>query len=82
MIIQVQSIVEINEIQKELTFEFEYSPAEKGSRGYYGEQIEPDVESEMEFFAAYDEDGEEIEITCKDEIECARQLAWQEVCED
>ena len=81
-LVQVQFNVEIGEIEKELTFEFEFTPAERGSRGFYGEQIEPDTNDEMEFLAAYDEDGEEIEITCKDEIECACERAWQEVTND
>ena len=81
-IIHIPFNVEINEIQQELTFEFEFTPAERGSRGFYGEQIEPDTNDEMEFLAAYDEDGEEIEITCKQEIECACERAWQEVAND
>lgn len=81
-LVQVQFNVEIGEIEKELTFEFEYTPSCKGSRDFYGQQNEPDTNDEMEFVAAYDEDGEEVEIACKQEIECACQLAWQEVAND
>ena len=81
-LVQVQFNVEIGEIEKELTFEFEYIPSSKGSRDFYGQQNEPDTHGSMEFYGAYDEDGEEVEITCKQEIECARELAWQEVTND
>ena len=81
-LVQVQFNVEIGEIEKELTFEFEFTPSCKGSRDFYGQAVEPDTHGSVEFLAAYDEDGEEIEITCKDEIECACQLAWQEVTND
>ena len=80
--VQVVMNVEMNEIEKELIFEFEYSPAEKGSFGDYGQQMEPDIEDSMEFYAAYDESGVEIEISCKQEIECAREMAWQQIAND
>ena len=79
MTIRVQSNVEINEVEQEITFEFDYSPAEQGSRDYYGQQNEPDTCENMRFYAAYDQNGEEIEITCKQEIECAREMAFEEV---
>ena len=81
-IIHIPLNVEINEIQQELTFEFEFTPSCKGSRDFYGQENEPDTSEEMEFLAAYDDDGKEIEIACKQEIECARELAWQEVSND
>ena len=81
-IIHVPFNVEINEIVRELTFEFEFTPSCKGSKGFYGEQIEPDTSDDMSFLAAYDDDGGEVEITCKDEIQGAAWLAWQEVAND
>jgi len=80
-LVQVQSFVELNEVELELCFEFEFTPAERGSRGFYGEQIEPDTHGEMEFYSATNEDGMEIDVTQKD-IEAARELAWQEVAND
>jgi len=80
-LVQVQSFVELHEVEMEFCFEFEFTPAERGSRGFYGEQIEPDTHGEMEFYSATDEDGMEIDVTQKD-IEAARELAWQEVAND
>jgi hypothetical protein len=74
--VEIQMGVEINEIEKELTFQFEYIPCSKGSRDFYGQQNEPDTEDRMEFLAALDEDGEEIDVSNRD-IECAREQAFE-----
>lgn len=78
MTIRVQSTTEINEVEQEVTFEFDYSPAEQGSRDCYGQQNEPDTCESMRFYAAYDEKGEEIEVPSED-VDVARDLAFQEV---
>jgi len=78
MTIRVQSTVEINEIERELTFEFEYTPAERGSCDYYGQQMEPDAEENMRFYAAYDENGEEVEVPSED-VDAASEFAFEEV---
>ena len=79
MTIQVQSTAEINEMDQELTFEFSYRPAEKGSRDQYGQKMEPDLEESLEFWGAFDEDGAEIEIEWPQDIEAARVLAFNEI---
>ena len=79
MTIRVQSTAEINEVERELTFEFEYHPAEKGSRDYYGQQIEPDIHERLDFCTAYDEDGQEIETLFPEDIDTARNLALDEI---
>lgn len=81
-LVQVQSFAQLDEVEMELCFEFEYIPAEKGSRDFYGQAMEPDTHGRMEFYCATDQDGEEIEITCKQEIDAAAELAWQEVTND
>ena len=73
--VEIQMGVEMNEIEKELTFQFEYIPSSKGSRDFYGQQNEPDTEDRMEFLVALDEDGQEFEISNQD-IECARERAF------
>jgi hypothetical protein len=80
-LIQVQSFAQLDEVEMELCFEFEFTPAERGSRGFYGEQIEPDTHGEMEFYCATDSDGMEVEVIQR-HIEAARELAWQEVAND
>jgi hypothetical protein len=40
----------------------EYTPAERGSRDYYGAKMEPDWPAKVEFLSAENEDGEEIEL--------------------
>lgn len=82
MKIQVVSTAEINEVEVELVFEFEYTPAEKGSHGFYGEQIEPDIDESIEFVAAYNKDGEEIQNLFSEDIDRAMDLALQEVERD
>jgi hypothetical protein len=79
--IQVQSYAELDDIEHELTFEFEYTPTEKGSRGFYGEQIEPDTHGRMDFYNAIDSDGMEVDVLPR-HIEAATDLAWQQVSED
>jgi hypothetical protein len=79
MTIQVQSTAEIHEMDQELTFEFSYRPAEKGSRDQYGQKMEPDLEESLEFWGAFDEDGAEIEIEWPEDIEAARVLAFNEI---
>jgi hypothetical protein len=79
--IQVQSYAELDDIEYELTFEFEYTPSEKGSRGFYGEQIEPDTHGRMDFNTAIDSDGMEVDVLPR-HIEAATDLAWQQVSED
>lgn len=79
--IQVQSYAELDDIEHELIFEFEYTPTEKGSRGFYGEQIEPDTHGRMEFYTAIDSDGMEVDVLPR-HIEVATELAWQQVSED
>jgi hypothetical protein len=79
--VQVQSYAEVDDIEHELTFEFEYTPAEKGSRDFYGQQNEPDTHGRMEFYCATDQDGMEVEVIER-HIEAARELAWQEVAND
>lgn len=37
--------------------EYEYSPAERGLRGPYGEPVTPDIPAEVEVLEIYDEDG-------------------------
>ena len=79
--IQVKSYAELDDIEYELTFEFEYTPTEKGSRGFYGEQIEPDTHGRMDFYTAIDSDGMEVDVLPR-HIEAATDLAWQQVSED
>ena len=79
--IQVQSYAELDDIEYELTFEFEYTPTEKGSRGFYGEQIEPDTHGQMEFYTAIDSDGMEVDVLPR-HIDAATELAWQQVSDD
>lgn len=79
--IQVQSYAALDDIEYELTFEFEYTPSEKGSRGFYGEQIEPDTNGRMEFYCATDDDGMEVDVLPR-HIDAATELAWQQVSED
>jgi hypothetical protein len=79
--IQVQSYAALDDIEYELTFEFEYYPAERGSRDYYGVQIEPDTHGRMEFYCAIDEDGMEVDVLPR-HIEAATELAWQQVSDD
>jgi hypothetical protein len=79
--IDVQHTVEINEVEKELTFQFEYFPEERGSRDYYGQQMEPDSPGYMDFYCAIDEEAMEIDVLPRD-IDAARELAWQQVADD
>ena len=58
----------------------EYSPAEKGSRGYYGEAMEPDYSSTVDFWKAEDDFGNEIELT-EEQIDQA-QKALENVLDD
>lgn len=79
--IQVQSYAALDDIEMELTFEFEYYPAEQGSRDYYGVQIEPDTHGRMEFYCAIDDDGMEVDVIQR-HIDAATELAWQQVSDD
>jgi hypothetical protein len=64
----------------ELDIVGKFTPEERGSRGFYGEQMEPDIASQMEFIAAY-LDGEEYELT-KEEIHDATMKLWDAVPEN
>jgi len=81
MTIEVQSTADINDVEVELFFEFDYIRGEKGSRDYYGQQNEPDTESRMDFCCAIDSDGMEIDVLPR-HIDAATELAWQQVSED
>jgi hypothetical protein len=80
MVIQVMSHIEVEEVEIEVEFEFDFDEPCKGSRGYYGEQMEPDYEGSMSFLSAHDTDGKEV-CPQKDEIERAEFLAWESVSE-
>ena len=80
MVIQVMSHIEIEEVETEVEFEFEFDAPSKGSRGHYGEQMEPDFEGSMHFLSAHDTDGKEV-CPQKNEIEYAKFLAWESVSE-
>ena len=80
-LVQVQSFAQLDEVEMELCFEFEYTPAEKGSRDFYGQAMEPDTHGRMEFYCATDQDGEEIDVIQR-HIDAAAELAWQEVAND
>ena len=79
--IQVQSYACLDDIEYELTFEFEYFPAERGSRDYFGVQLEPDSPGRMEFYCATNDDGMEVDVLPR-HIAAAEELAWQQVSED
>ena len=63
----------------ELDIVGEFTPEERGSHGYYGEQMEPDWPAKVEFEVAY-LDGEEYELT-REEVKQAEQLLWNAVPE-
>jgi hypothetical protein len=81
MIIEVQSTVDINDVETEVFFQFDYIPVDRGSHDHYGQQNEPDVESRMEFYTAIDSDGMEVDVLPR-HIEAATELAWQQVSEN
>ncbi len=76
--IQVVLTVEIQGKEIAACFSFDYSPAEKGGRGRYGEALEPDVAASMTFLEATDEDGGELEVD-QDDIHAAEIEAWNEL---
>ena len=80
--LQVFQIVELEEgVEKELCFEFDYSPAERGSRDHYGAQMEPDYDGHLEFISATDDDGQEVEVSSED-IASAEYKAYEQICDD
>ena len=58
----------------------EYSPAERGSRDYYGQAMEPDLPDSMEILSATTEDGEEIDLgKCEERV--ALELLWEAIAD-
>lgn len=72
MMIQIEHTIQLeDESERDFTFEFEFSEGSEETRD------EPGYPDSLEFFAAYDEDGEEIDFSDKVEIENATQRAWE-----
>lgn len=82
----IETTIERDGVELEVTCEFYYIPASRGSRDRYGCPIEPDEPADVEFIAATLENGVEIELT-QGEIKDAEQKALEQVepescCED
>ena len=58
--------------------EGEYSPACKGSRDHYGQQMEPDTEADIDFVIVTDANGEELNL-CQDDQQRALDALWEAV---
>lgn len=85
---QIQSTMTVEKIDPETDnvmgeFELEiigeFTPEERGSRGHYGEQMEPDWPAKVEFEVAY-LDGNEYELS-REEIKQAEQILWNSIPE-
>jgi hypothetical protein len=79
------TVEKIDPITENVLGEFEldiignFTPEERGSRGFYGEQMEPDYPAKVEFEVAY-LDGEEYDLT-REEIARAEALLWDAIPE-
>ena len=62
-----------NIVEIELTITYEFHPAERGTRGDFGEPIEPDEESRIEILSITDTTGKEYQ---PEEIENIYSLCW------
>jgi len=68
-----------DEGDKEISVIGEYTPSIKGSKDAHGQQMEPDDEAEIEILSAKDENGDEVELSDKQE-EKAKEALW-DACE-
>lgn len=55
---------------------FDYLPASRGSRGFFGEPMEPDENETVEIVSATDTDGQKVELT-NGEVESLEAQAWE-----
>ena len=63
----IQTTINRNDIDINLTVTLGFTPAERGSRDSYGAPLEPDYEASFEVEIALDNEGVEYDLTATEE---------------